>query len=207
LQSVLGCLGLAREALDEGESVAPYLEVALVEIQRIARIITQMRDLSRANVQEELKLSSINELVEQVLVLTSTQCEKKNVEVLWEPADDLPPVPVASDQIKQVFLNLVLNAIDAMSEGGKLLVRTGLAPERGMVSVVFSDTGVGIPQELLSQIFEPFFSTKPDGTGLGLSISHHIVTRHGGRIEVDSKPGVGSVFTVWLPVRPPATRP
>ncbi len=107
---------------------------------------------------------------------------------------------MVGDQIKQVFLNLVLNAVEAMPSGGELRITT--EREDGSIRVSFCDTGVGMPPEVLRQLFEPFFSTKPDGTGLGLAVSHEIITQQGGRLEAESKPGKGSRMTVTLPVSP-----
>src|SRR5690606_37190414 len=103
---------------------------------------------------------------------------------------------------RQVLLNLLLNALDAMPGGGTLTVRTIAGPTMALVEI--QDTGVGIPPDIKAQLFEPFFTTKPSGTGLGLSISAHIVTQHGGQIEVESTPGQGSTFRVALPYKPEA---
>lgn len=108
------------------------------------------------------------------------------------------------DQLRQVFLNLMLNACDAMPNGGQLHIATEIScnNDSGSQYVVISvrDTGVGISPEHMPHLFEPFYTTKPQGTGLGLAISAHIVTQHGGHIQVESTPGVGSTFTVLLPV-------
>ena len=121
-------------------------------------------------------------------------------------APGLGPVLVDRAQIEQVFWNLLSNALQAMPQGGKLRLRT--FQEGREVAVAFSDTGVGIPPEVQAHLFEPFFTTYPERVGLGLSISLGIVQEHGGRITVESQPGQGSTFTVWLPMageaRPPA---
>jgi two-component system NtrC family sensor kinase len=114
--------------------------------------------------------------------------------------DDLPSILAAPDQLQQVFLNLILNAVDAMPDGGRLrvsAVRTD-APEG--VAVRIADTGIGISAEHLPRLFEPFHTTRPDGLGLGLYVSRNIVEQHGGRIEVESALGEGTAFTVWLPL-------
>jgi two-component system NtrC family sensor kinase len=137
--------------------------------------------------------------LEQVLELSRKQCNENQVETVWRPAADLPTLLLAADQIKQVFLNLLLNAIDAMPGGGQLQVSTAYTSQPAGVRIEFTDSGAGIAPDVLPQIFEPFYSTKPEGTGLGLSISYSIVERHGGYIEVGSWVGEGSTFTVWLP--------
>jgi signal transduction histidine kinase len=119
-------------------------------------------------------------------------------------APDLPWVSIDRNQMKQVFLNLFHTALQAMPSGGelKLLTRKAIRDGRAWVIASVRDTGEGIPPEYRERVFEPFFTTKSDqgGTGLGLSVTYGIVTDHGGRIEVDSQPGDGSVFTVWLPI-------
>jgi len=199
LQSVIGCLGLAKETLAEGRDVSRYIQVAHEELQRTARIVARLRDLHRASRREERKPTDVNGLLEQVLVLSRKQCEERGVDVVWETTTDLPPLLLAPDRMQQVFLNLLLNAIDAMPEGGRLQVRTMRTREPAGVRVAFTDSGAGIPPDVASQIFDPFYSTKPEGLGLGLFISRDIVERHGGRIEADSQAGEGTTFTVWLP--------
>jgi two-component system NtrC family sensor kinase len=107
---------------------------------------------------------------------------------------------VVSDQITQVFLNIIINAVEAMPSGGDLQLETKLSREGEWVLICFRDTGQGMSPEQLSNLFEPFYTTKSDGTGLGLAISYGIVERHGGMMEVSSQPGQGATFTVKLPV-------
>jgi signal transduction histidine kinase len=108
---------------------------------------------------------------------------------------------VVPDQISQVFLNIVINAIEAMPSGGDLWLETLPAKDSREVLVSFRDNGLGLSQEQLGNLFEPFFTTKPDGTGLGLAISYGIIERHGGTIDVTSQPGHGATFVVKLPTR------
>jgi signal transduction histidine kinase len=117
----------------------------------------------------------------------------------------LPEIKCLASQLNQVFMNLLVNAAQAIQSRGVITIATGT--QEGWVWVRISDNGSGIAPENLKRVFEPFFTTKPvgSGTGLGLSLSYSIVNKHGGRIEVASKPGVGTVFTVRLPVTPPAS--
>jgi two-component system NtrC family sensor kinase len=117
---------------------------------------------------------------------------------------DLPKVPLVADQITQVFLNIVINAIEAMPSGGDLRLETALLEDREWVAARFHDSGPGMSPEQLANLFEPFYTTKSDGTGLGLAISYGIVERHGGQIDVSSQLGQGVTFLVKLPVRRPA---
>lgn len=199
LQAVIGCLGLAEETLAEGGDVSRYLRVAREELRRAARIVAQLRNLHQRPQLDEREPTDVNLLVERVLTLGRKQCEERGVEVVWNAASDLPVLTLASDQIQQVFLNLLLNALDAMPEGGQLRVSTHHTGQPAGVCVAFADDGMGIPPDSLSQVFEPFYSTKPEGLGLGLFVSQDIVKQHGGRIEAESRVGEGTTFTVWLP--------
>ena len=126
----------------------------------------------------------------------------KNIKVTREETKSLPQVMADFGQLEQVFINLVVNAIQAMSEEGELTIHSSLG-EDDYVKVTFQDTGCGIPPENLDKLFTPFFTTKQEvkGVGLGLSVSYGIIERHGGRIEVQSEPGKGSTFTVYLPTK------
>jgi PAS domain S-box-containing protein len=199
LQSVIGCLALAQEVLAEGGSVGQYVEIAIAELERTARIVGRLRDLNRRSDSDGKEPTDVNALLTHVLALSHKQCETKGVAVHWERDETLPPIPLIPDRIPQVFLNLILNAIDAMPDGGDLEVRTQRTEEVDGIRIAFADTGVGIPQQTLPHIFEPFRSLRPGGLGLGLHVSRNIVDAHGGWIDVESQEGVGSTFTVWLP--------
>ncbi len=208
LQAVLGCLTLAREELEEapdspcgdGEIVS-YIDIAEGEVDRISEIVHRMRDFYRP-ARDGIQRTDVHEILEKVLDLSTTQLERSDVVVRcdWEPA--LPEIYATPDYLMQVFLNLLLNAVDAMPQGGVLTIRTRRRIDPRQVPGVrieFEDTGVGIEPEVLSRIFEPFFTTKPKGSGLGLSISYSIIQAHDGEIRVSSRPGEGTVFTLLLP--------
>jgi len=201
MQTVVGCLGLAQEALEEGEDAGELLQVALEELRRVTRIVADLRDLHRPPSPEERELTDVNALLEQVLTLSRKKCEQHRVEVTWSAAPGSLPVLVVPDRLKQVFLNLVLNAVDAMPGGGRLEVSAAMTRQPAGVRVTFADTGEGIPPDVLPRIFEPFYSGKADGLGLGLFISDDIVRRHEGHIDVESKEGQGTTFAVWLPAK------
>jgi two-component system NtrC family sensor kinase len=143
-----------------------------------------------------------------VLDLTGKQLERERILVEWLQDPGLSQVEANAGQLRQVFLNLVLNAVDAMSGGGTLRITTasGLL-ESGQagpgVRIEFSDTGKGMSAEVQSRLFEPFFTTKTDGSGLGLSISYSIIRAHGGQILVASYPGLGTTVTILLPIQQP----
>jgi PAS domain S-box-containing protein len=201
LQSIIGCLGLAEESLAEGkeDDARQLLEIATEELERAAGVVAQLRDLSRRSRPEDREPTDVNALVEQVLMLTDKQCQNQEVEVVWRAADDLPSLMLVPDRMQQVFLNLVLNAVEAMSEGGELRVSTSRVNEPAGVQISFADNGRGIAPDDLHQIFDPFFTTKPEGLGLGLYVTRNIVEEHGGEIGAQSQLGEGSTFTVWLP--------
>jgi signal transduction histidine kinase len=121
------------------------------------------------------------------------------VEVVRDLDPDLPDVQADATQLEQAFLNLTLNAVEAMPDGGQLEVSAGYARPEGKVLMTIADTGIGIDPVSKDNIFDPFFTTKPGGTGLGLAITYDIVQRHNGRIEVESKVGAGTKFKIWLP--------
>jgi PAS domain S-box-containing protein len=198
IQSVIGCLGLAEEMLEDRDEVRGYLGIAMEELERAAGIVSRLRDMSRAS---DIKKEPVdlNALVEISLLLTRQQCQSRGVEVEWSPATGLPAIPLAADQVQQVFLNLILNAIEAMPGGGRLQISTAATSQPQGIRIRFDDTGQGIAPDMLADIFEPFRTTRPDGLGLGLHVSKQIVEEHGGRIDVDSRAGEGTTFAVWLP--------
>jgi two-component system NtrC family sensor kinase len=199
LQSVVGCLGLAQELLAGGKDASLYLQVASEEVERAARIVRQLRDLHRRSDPGKRTFVDVNALLEKVMLLTRKQCQERQIEVAWEAADDLPVLRLIGDRMQQVFLNLVLNAIEAMPGGGYLHISAARTDDPRGVRVRFADTGPGIPPDLAQRIFEPFESSKDQGLGLGLYVSKNIVEDHGGHIEVESETGKGTAFTVWLP--------
>jgi polar amino acid transport system substrate-binding protein len=201
MQSVIGCLGLAQESLDEGdeEDVRELLQVAAEELDRAAKTVSDLRDLNQPSRPEDRESTDLNLQLEHVLMLTGKQCQERGVEVEWRPAEGLPALKLVPDRINQVFLNLTINAVEAMQDGGHLRVSTGSEADSAWVWVAFADTGQGIAPEALPHVFDPFYTTKVEGLGLGLYITRSIVEEHGGRIEVESLLGEGTTFTVWLP--------
>lgn len=196
LYAARNSLYLLAEDLPPERGASPYLNMASDQLTRIARIIERMRDFYRPT-RGELGQYDLNTLVEETLALAGLNVRHGAIQMIFTPAQELPTVLCNGDQLRQVFLNLVLNAIEAMPEGGTLTVRTKAGPTVAVVEV--QDTGIGIPDDIRAHLFEPFFTNKPNGTGLGLSISAHIVTQHGGQLEVESMVGQGSTFRVVLP--------
>jgi len=198
MQSILGCLGLAEEAVDEGRNADKYFVVARDAVNRVSNILDRMRDLNRTSVETRVS-TNINHILEKVIFLTEKHFQDSNVEVLWQKDENLPNVWMTPTQINQVFLNLLINANDAMPKGGIIEIKTSQTENPAGVEVDFIDNGTGIAANNLTNIFEPFFTTKDDGTGLGLAISFGIIEKHNGHLKVTSELEVGSTFSVWLP--------
>ncbi len=184
------------------ESAMPVYSILKSETERVARIVRQMLGLYRNT--EQVKPVNVNTIIEDTLLLLNRQLQRANVELLSE-LETLPDAVIAADQIRQVLSNLVINAKDAMPNGGRLRIRTRHIPGaddlHGWVRILIADTGTGIPPEMLSSIFEPFVTTKGEkGTGLGLWIVKGIIQNHAGKLSVKSKAGKGTVFKIDLPV-------
>jgi two-component system, NtrC family, sensor kinase len=199
LAGILTCIEALRAHPEDAELRRRYLDLVHDGIRRIEHIVVNLLDFSRPR---ELRAepTSVNHNVRHVAELVNYQVRKHNVEVRFE-LDAAEPVVMADHfQMEQLFLNLVLNAILAMPDGGVLTLRTRTLGARVVAEVI--DTGVGIPAALHDRIFDPFFSTREvgEGTGLGLAVSYAIVEAHGGTIEVRSAEGRGSTFRVVLPV-------
>ena len=180
------------------------LKVIESEIERVNKIIRQFLDFARPR-PPSLEPADARKLIEETLALVGYEIESQGVELEREDESDLPPVSMDREQMKQVLLNLILNALQAMPGGGKLRIQTVLlASGKGVgtgqaVEIRVQDTGQGIPADIQSRIFEPFFSTKEEGIGLGLSIAQRIVEEHQGRIRVESAEGRGALFYITLP--------
>ena len=186
-------------------SIKEFLNIIVEEVDRLNKIVSQFLDYARPYRGDPRPLD-VNEVVRRTLQLLEKVEEEHKVEISTALVEGLPQVRADAEQLRQVFLNLSLNAIQATPEGGKLQVSSSLrrSTRRGataaFLEVRFRDTGVGIPPADLKSLFIPFFTTKEKGTGLGLPISQRIIENHGGTIEVRSKPGAGSTFTVLLPI-------
>jgi len=177
-----------------------YVTRLVNEVERLITITTRILDYARPG-RVGKEAADLHQLWQSTLDLIHKQLEQHQISLTFELMPNPPIVEVVPEQIKQVFLNLILNSIDAMPNGGKLTFSTCHNPEDKFVVASIADTGTGIPPHLLAQISEPFFTTKETGTGLGLSISYSIIEAHGGWIDVQSKPDEGCCFLINLPVR------
>jgi two-component system NtrC family sensor kinase len=205
LQAIHNSLHLSlHERLGEGKRLQ-YLTMAQAEVQRLIEIVQRMLDFYRPS-RGGVVPTEVNDVLENVLALAQKRLQHGDIRVHTDLKPDLPQIPMVSDQISQVVLNIVINAVDAMPSGGELWLETRLSEDGEWVLVCFRDTGPGMSADQMANLFEPFYTTKSDGTGLGLAISYGIIERHGGEIEVLSPPGKGAMFVVRLPVHPVETQ-
>jgi signal transduction histidine kinase len=199
---------LLPERYDDAEFRKGFQGLALKEVDRICGLITDLLSFARPS-RPNVAAENVNDVVEGIARILETEAKDKDVEITRNLAENLPAVWIDREQMKQVFMNLVLNAIQAMREGGAIYITTRLhskdqTGEPGQfVQIEIRDTGVGIPEENLEHIFDPFFTSKDEGSGLGLSISHQIVQEHAGYMAVESTLGAGTSFLVNLPVVQP----
>jgi two-component system NtrC family sensor kinase len=203
LQGIVTYSNLMLEKLPGEDACVPSIEKIVKQATRCTTIVRGLLDFARQR-KPNKRHSDINAVVSDCLSLVEHRAVFHNIEVVRKLAGALPQVIVDPSQMEQVFVNLIMNAAEAMAGAGRLTVSTGLDPTGGLVEVNFADTGHGISEENLERIFDPFFTTKEvgHGTGLGLAISYGIVKEHEGSISVVSKVGKGSTFTVRLPAAP-----
>ncbi len=210
LQAMRGCLTLTREELAgrlRHEKLYHYLDILEEEVERMSAIVRRTREFYRPT-RQGVRATDLHAVLGSVLDLIDKQLQEREITLERDWDLGLPEVELNADQFKQVFLNLALNAADAMPDGGVLRIATAMDQMRGRddptwlpaVRITFQDSGVGMPPETLSRIFEPFFTTKENGSGLGLYISYTIVEAHHGQISIQSEVGQGSICTILLPL-------
>ncbi len=196
LQAIQNCLYLALEFdLDESQKTN-YLKLAREEVERLSILVQRMLDFNRPTPETQTS-ADVQAVLDRVLALSEQKLRHNQIEVRLTPSAEKLFAHTASDQLSQVFLNLIVNATEAMEAGGILKIFSSLSGD--WIETHFSDNGPGIPPEHLPHIFEPFYTTKSDGTGLGLAISYTIIEHAGGSISVDSRMGEGTTFVVKLP--------
>jgi len=196
LNSISGYSQHLKGKFGSDTSEGKVLEVIVKEVDRLNRVITDLLDFSRPR-EPELELFDLSDIARSTLALIARESASQGVTVVEELPDAQVMVMGHADTLKQLLLNLSLNALQAMPDGGVLSVQTGTSGTRPYLKV--SDTGPGIPEEKMEIIFEPFFTTRESGTGLGLAIVHRIVLDHGAEIRVESSPGAGATFIVRFP--------
>jgi len=213
LTGVLTFSHLVRKQLPDDSPEAEDLDLVIQETKRCATIIRRLLDFAREKTPEK-KYSDINRLVEETAQLIGQSAQVADIDIITDLDEQLPAVWIDEDLVKQVIMNMLVNAQHSIEGGGAITIRTrvregedrqGADAEAGlepMVEITINDTGCGISKDNLQRIFDPFFTTKGvgKGTGLGLSVSHGTIEAHGGQIEVESRVGVGTEFRVYIPL-------
>jgi PAS domain S-box-containing protein len=202
LEAIKNALYLMESGAEDGKN-SRFLEIARKETERVSHIIRQMLGFARRS--GEVDSVDVNQLLEETLVLLEKKMKQLKIRVNRNFDESLPKIRARADQLRQVFLNLIINAQQAITGGGEITISTSRYEQALQPSIIvkLSDSGVGINQDDLTRIFDPFFSTGKKGTGLGLWVTQDIVRQHGGRIEVSSEVGRGTVFTIVLQVDSP----
>jgi two-component system, NtrC family, sensor kinase len=205
LAGILTYAKLLLRTLDDGtlagadrETVLKRLRLIERETERCSAIVRNLLDFAR---ERPMTISdvSVNAALEEALALVTHQAKLQNVELVKD-LGSMPLVSADFGQLRQAFVNIIINACDAMSRGGRLTIRTRLDEAAGQVEIIVSDSGAGIPAAIRSKVLDPFFTTKEKGTGLGLSVVYGIVERHGGKLEIESEEGAGTSVAITLPV-------
>jgi signal transduction histidine kinase len=203
LAGVLNYTKLLSKKINDGslsnETARNYLSKMETELTRSSRLIKNLLDFARQS-PPYFREFNVNDVVQRTLELVTDSAELQNIQIMKELDVYLPKVMADFDQLIQVCTNLLMNAIQAMPQGGKLTIRTSV--HSNQIKIEIKDTGCGIPEENMHKLFTPFFTTKHEvkGVGLGLAISYGIIQRHKGKIEVQSQVGQGATFTIYLPL-------
>jgi two-component system NtrC family sensor kinase len=200
IYGIMNCLELLKDALPGANEKRKYLDLAYNECKRTSGLLIKMLKFFKPD-DEQKSPTNINKLLEETLLFYEKQFKNLNIRVTADLAPDLPTIMAVESQLKQVFINMIINANTAMPSGGELRVSSAFRPEDSSIAVTIQDTGVGIPPGNLNKIFDAFFTTKKEvkGVGLGLSICYGFIRDHGGKIDVQSDVGKGTAFTIYLP--------
>ena len=201
LTGILTFSHLLMRKLKDNPELQKELELIVRETTRVSAIARGLLDFARES-KPQKRPCNINDLILHTLALVERQAVFQNIRIVKNLDPQVPIILLDANQIQQVFMNILLNAADAMSQEGTLTITSNFPPGNSFVRVKFTDTGCGIPEENLTRIFDPFFTTKAEkkGTGLGLAVSYGIIERHRGRIEVQSELNRGTTIAIHLPL-------
>ncbi len=188
-----------RRQLGDEHPTIRSVDIIVEEVARLEKILANVMDFSKPSAPWK-RPTKINQVIQNTCVLLSNQFESRQIELVQSLDPNVPLVMVDGEQIKQALLNILKNAAESIENEGRVIVTS--RAERGNVWIDVSDTGKGVPEDMIPNLFDPFFTTRPDGTGLGLAVTRKIIVDHGGDIDVKSKLGVGTTFTISLPVEP-----
>ena len=196
LGSIRGTAEILQDGIPENDPRYEFTRILIKEVDRLNRVVQDFLNFAKPPVVEQESVN-LEQCIDEVLLLVRPQLQKSAVAVEFEHIC-LPSIHGQPEQLRQIFLNLILNALQAMPGGGTLRITTRV--QDSFAQVQLSDTGQGIAPEHLAKVFNPFFTTRGEGTGLGLAITHRLMQGHGGRIEVSSRPGAGTTFTLNFPL-------
>ncbi len=199
LSSIKGLATYFKERYQDKLDDQQIANIMIQEVDRLNRVVGQLLDFARP-IKISKKPVSMQALIEDSLKLVARQASEKNIKIETRFPAQMDPIAVDPDQLNQVLLNLYLNAIDSMDAGGRLAISIKNSQPAHNIEIEIMDDGIGISQEDLAHIFDPYFTTKATGTGLGLANVHNIVDAHGGKVAVESQPGRGTTFTISLPL-------
>jgi two-component system NtrC family sensor kinase len=201
LTAIIANTQLLQRELKEDTDKLEMIDLIAKAGQRAAQVVRNLLDLAR---KEEylFEPTDVNQTLNRAISLMQHELVSRHITLIYEPSENLPQIMASQDRLQGVWVNLLANAIDSFDESEQRMIRITTSANSSEVRVVVSDTGKGIPPEKLNRIFEPFYTTKAPGkgTGLGLSLVHRIIKQHGGNIHVDSQVGVGTIFTISLPI-------
>jgi len=200
LQAIQNALFLLKEEEGISEQGKQDLEIVLAESERMTGLIERLRDTYRPTQEEDYQQTQINTLIEDVFALITTHLRHHKIAFEFQPEPELPAIFALTDQLRQVILNLLMNAVESMNTGGKLSVCTNFLKDNREILLTISDNGPGIDPSILPYIFDAFITNKQKGTGLGLTISYDIISKHRGRITAENNPDQGATLKVWLPL-------
>ncbi len=193
-------LGDRFHGQNDNKELTQYI---IEETDRLNKVVTSFLDFARPQ-KSNLEINQIAPIIDRTLQMTNMEISKKHIEVDKSFQKNLPQARVDNEQMHQVFLNLILNAIGAMPDGGRLEIKTAISRDDSngtkLIEISFRDTGCGISKDAIDKVFNPFFTTKSEGTGLGLAIAHKIIENHNGTIKIESQEGKGSIFSVYIPI-------
>lgn len=196
LGSIQGSLEILREDYKEGDKKAEFLDILFKEIKRLNRVVTDFLSYARPT-KPALVSCDLNQLIQESISIIKPEADKKQISLRTDLISKLPQIQADPSQLKQAFLNLLLNSLQALDSSGEISVSSDVY--NGWITVEIKDSGPGISPENLPKVFIPFFTTKKEGVGLGLGIVERVVQNHQGKISVESQEGRGAVFTIKLP--------
>jgi two-component system NtrC family sensor kinase len=200
LTAILANAQMLQRRLPAEDDLQESVDLITRAGERASQVVRNLLDFARKE-EYRLVLTDVNETIQRAIELVQHELVKRSIRLVFEPDPALPRLMASRDHLSGVWLNLLLNAVDAIDKDGTIVVGTRLSTEKLFVTI--ADNGSGIAPERINRIFEPFYTTKAPGrgTGLGLSVCHRVIRQHGGAIQVNSQEGVGTEFTIELPVQ------